>query len=406
MFDSKLSIHHIGGRGGTRSFPYTKNFERDIINVLYDADADCAAQITERNWAIGSELHVLPYALGDTCKLGVLNINYDPFTSSLLEKNSSYDSFYEFSQDHDYILGETTKLIEKRDVKLVSIDHIFKLNSLTFPKPDFLSIDTEGGEYGVLEGASETMKCSILAINAEVTFHPFRIGQKSFGELCALLANHGFYFAAFANTNGNVVMAEMAPYRYPIGLRGAGFHTLSEALFLRKIDVVESMFPESSTRYINLRKLAFISIVFNQIEYGLECLKHSRLIEHENKIDEFLVPNYFKFLQQLEKTVEIHPQIFPQTFSSKYSSEQSKARFNPNFKVGSKLKEKLKKTFQKYQLIYKLMLNAYRVIIRLWEYISTLKFGHSNFEKIFIKYGLLSQACIIKKKRILQSRYI
>jgi FkbM family methyltransferase len=384
-----------------------KNFEKDIINVLYDADADCVAQITYRNQILDSELHVLPYALGDICKSGVLNINYDPFTSSLFEKNNSYDSFYMFNQDHDYIWGETTKTIEKRDVELVSIDHIFKLNGLTFPKPDFLSIDVEGGEYGVIEGASETMKCSILAINAEVSFHPFHTGQKSFSELCVLLSSYGFYFATFANSNGNIYMEEMTPYRYPIGLRGAGFHTLSEALFLRKIDVVEDMFPESSTRYINLRKLAFISIVCNQIEYGLECLKHSRLIEHENKPDESSVPNYFKFLRELEKIVEIQPQIFPQTFSSKYSFEQSKARFNSN---ESKFKGKLKKMLSKIPIIYKLMLNIYIVIIRFKKYLSvlriTFRLGHSKFEKTFIKYGLLSQAHVIRKKRILQSRYI
>lgn len=406
MVDFKLSVHHVGGRAGSRSFPHMKNFEKDIINVLYDADTDCVAQIKERYKILDSELHVLPYALGDVCKSGVLNINYDPYTSSLLEKNLSYDSFYMFNHDHDYIMGETSKTMDKRDVELVSIDHIFKLNSSTFPKPDFLSIDVEGAEYGVIKGASETMKCSILAINAEVSFHPFHEDQKSFSELCAILSDFGFYFASFANSNGNIYMEEMAPYRYPIGLRGAGFHILSEALFLRKIDIVEDMFPESSTRYINLRKLAFISIVYNQIEYGLECLKRSRQIKHENKPEESSI-NYFKFLRELEKFVEIQPQIFPQTFSSKYSFEQSKARFNSN---ESKVKEKLKKMLSKIPIIYKLMLNIYRVIIRFEKYISvrgiTFRLGHSKFEKTFIKYGLVSQAHVIRKKRILQSRYI
>ena len=75
------------------------------------------------------------------------------------------------------------------------------------------------------------------------------------------------------------MMQEMSPYRYPLGLRGGGFHTLSEALFLRKIDVVNNLLSDPIECYINLRKLAFISIVFNQIEYGLECLRHSRIIE-------------------------------------------------------------------------------------------------------------------------------
>lgn len=411
MLNFKLSVHHVGGRGGSRSFPHIKNFEGDIINVLYDADADCVAQITERNQILDSELYVLPYALGASHKSGVLNINYDPFTSSILEKNNSYDSFYYFNDDHDYIMGETTKTIEKRDVQLVSIDDILKLNRSTFPKPDFLSIDVEGGEFGVLEGASDIMQCSILAIYAEVAFHPFRTGQKSFTELCDLLSGYGFYFATFANADGNINMQEMAPYRYPVGLRGAGFHTQSEALFLRKIDVVEDMFSDTSTRYLNLRKLAFIAIVFNQIEYGLECLKRSRLMECGNIPDESSKINYFKFLRDLENIVEIQPQIFPQTFGSKYSFEQSKSRFNSNcYSNESKCKRKIKKMLSKMPIIYKLVSNSYRVLLGLKIYMSvrgiTFILGHSKFEKTFIKYGLLSQARLIKKKRISQLQYV
>ena len=411
MVDLKLSVHHVGGRGGSRSFPHMKNFERDIVNVLYDADANCVAQIRERNQIHDSELYVLPYALAASHKLGVLNINYDPFTSSLLEKNNSYDSFYYFNGDHDYIMGEATKTIEKRDVQLVSIDDIFKLNRSTFPKPDFLSIDVEGGEYGVLKGAKDIIKCSVLAIYAEVTFHPFRTGQKSFSDLCDLLSGYGFHFAAFANSAGNIDMQEMSQYRYPVGLRGAGFHTLSEALFLRKIDVVEDMFPESTKCYINLRKLAFIAIVFNQIEYGLECLKRSRLMEHESKTDESSVPNYLNFLKELENIVKIQPQIFPQTFSSKYSFEQSKSRFNFNFDSNAlTFKQKLKNMLSDMPIIYRLVSKSSRVLLGFKSYMSlqgiTSILGHSKFEKIFIKYDLLSQASLIKKKRILHSKYV
>ena len=206
-------------------------------------------------------------------------------------------------------------------------------------------------------------------------------------------------------------MQEMAPYRYPVGLRGAGFHTLSEALFLRKIDVVEGMYSDTSTRYLNLRKLAFIAIVFNQIEYGLECLKRSRLIEHENKPDELSKTTYFQFLRDLEKIVDIQPQIFPQTFGSKYSFEQSKSRFDSNFISNeSKCKRKIKRMLSKIPIFYKLVSKGYRVLLGFKSYMSVSRIasilGYSKFEKIFIKYDLLSQARLIKKKRILQSQYV
>lgn len=399
----KLSVHHVGGRAGSRSFPHMKYFEKDIINILYDADADCVAQITDRNKRLDSELHVFPYVLGDSCKSEVLNINYDPYTSSLFELDKSFDSFYMFNHDHDYIMGETFKTVEKRDVEMVSIDHLFRSNSLNLPKPDFLSIDVEGGEYGVLEGASKTMKSSVLAIDAEVSFYPMRKGQKNFGQLCDLLLDYGFYFANFANSDGNIYMEEMAPYRYPIGLRGAGFHMLSEALFLRKIDVVENMFPDSLIQYINLRKLAFISIIFNQIEYGLECLKHSRLIHLESKPDESSEANYSKFLRELEKDVEIHPKIFPKTFKSIYTFEESKGRFAIDNK-----KAKFKSIARKIpglRMLYKLVFKIKCYLIKKLKTLILLK-RNSNFEKVFIKYLLFDQARILKQKRITQQLHL
>ena len=42
---------------------------------------------------------------------------------------------------------------------------------------------------------------------------------------------------------------EMSPYRYQIGLRGEGFYTSTDALFLRKIDTVKQMDVDSEKQY-------------------------------------------------------------------------------------------------------------------------------------------------------------
>ena len=51
----KLAIHHVGGRAGSRSFPHLIKFEKDIINVLYDADEDCL----EQNKALNHHLYII-----------------------------------------------------------------------------------------------------------------------------------------------------------------------------------------------------------------------------------------------------------------------------------------------------------------------------------------------------------
>jgi len=396
MVNYKLSIHHVGGRAGSRVFPHMKQFEKDIINVLYDADEDCLEQIKALNHHLESQLHVLPYALSDKCKSSVLNINYDPYTSSLLESNKYFDSFYMFENNYDYMWGETGKTVEKRAIEVVSIDHIYGSGSVSFPKPDFLSIDVEGGEYDILKGSIETMKSNILAVYAEVSFLPFRKDQTKFGELCDFLSAHGYYFVSFSNSGGKIYMEEMSPYRYSVGLRGGGFHTLSEALFLRKIDVVNNLFSDPIERYINLRKLAFISIVYNQIEYGLECLKQSRKMDNKYKIRP--ESNYFQFMNELEFAEKKHSKLFPKTFMSIYTFEKSKGRFNISNKR-SKLKSIVKKIIPGLPMLYKLtlkLMNDFPIKMK------KLLLPYSNFEKVFIKFELYDQAKLIKQKRITQ----
>ena len=72
----KIVIHHVGGRGGTRSFPLLKFFESDIINIIFDADEECIAQI-KNIWSLQpSETIVLPYCLSSQVGKVIFNINY------------------------------------------------------------------------------------------------------------------------------------------------------------------------------------------------------------------------------------------------------------------------------------------------------------------------------------------
>ena len=47
--NKRLSVHHVGGRRGSRAFPVLARFEKDVINVLYDADTDCLAALLRKN---------------------------------------------------------------------------------------------------------------------------------------------------------------------------------------------------------------------------------------------------------------------------------------------------------------------------------------------------------------------
>ena len=415
--NKRLSVHHIGGRSGSRAFPVLRRFEEDIINVLYDADPDCLAQIQERNQNLGSELHVLPYCLGDACKQALFNINYDPYTSSLYDPNPDYNSFYSTQRDHDCIFSEATRVMEKRRVETVSIDHIFQSKNVPMPPPDFLSIDTQGSEYDILLGAKETLESSVVALAIEVEFHPIYRGQRLFGDLVKLLSEQGFDFVRFLH------MGELSPFRAPIGLRGEGFHIWAEALFFRRMDNMDRIGDELR-RYVMLRKLAFIAIIFNQFEYGLKCLCRSKdLVIHHSPVQQE-VPVYLEFLSELEQCVGRMPTIYPDTFTSKYTSfAASKSRFESSATDRTELIDKTGATHRIKQLLRQVPIlflffkmarkgligtrkKTKRLTIIVKSSSKRLLFKrYSEVEALLISYGLKSQAETLRKNRIIQSQF-
>ena len=216
--NKRLSVHHVGGRPGSRAFPVLARFEKDVINILYDADTDCLAQVEERNRKFESELHVLPYCLGDSCRTGSLNINYDPFTSSLRDANPVYESFYQFYHTHDYPFSETVKTIEKRACGTGQLRLLFPIQKFSrFHRPDFLSIDTQGSEYEILQGAKDTLRSSVLALIVEVEFHPLYQGQRLFGDLSTLLSDQGFSFVRLSQLDNYL------PIEHRLGSGAKGF---------------------------------------------------------------------------------------------------------------------------------------------------------------------------------------
>src|ERR1041385_575231 len=141
--NKQISIHHIGGRDGHGSFPVHEKFEGDLALTYYDADADCIAQIEERNQYLKSKVKVLPYCIGAKSGQGTLNINFDPYTSSLLPPNPFYRNFRALTEEFDYVFGEVTRPMEKRELSLVSLDDLLQADRFGSAPPDYLSMDTQ-----------------------------------------------------------------------------------------------------------------------------------------------------------------------------------------------------------------------------------------------------------------------
>src|ERR1700692_3361070 len=58
--NSKITLHHVGGRWGNHPFPRLPAFAGDYVEVLYEADTDAIDAIHQAGKDSSSELIVIP----------------------------------------------------------------------------------------------------------------------------------------------------------------------------------------------------------------------------------------------------------------------------------------------------------------------------------------------------------
>ena len=197
MAEKSLIIHHIGGRAGSRVFPVFPAFEKDIVNILYDADESCLAQVKDSWNRQPSKTIVLPYCLSAQVGVCKFSINYDAYTSSIYKLNRRYENFYyiypnqDLSQRYDYVLKDAFRTIKEIELPTTNLDSVV-LNDKAVPGPDFLSIDTQGSELDILSGSTQLLNTTILAVHAEIELHQLYENQPLFGDICQFLARYNF----------------------------------------------------------------------------------------------------------------------------------------------------------------------------------------------------------------------
>jgi len=282
-----------------------------------------------------------------------------------------------------------------------SLDQLMVQGEGSIPPPDFLSLDTEGTEYEILQGAQQTIRSNVLGLILEVVFHPIRKNQKLFGDVTKLLADQGFHFVKFHSLHSHQMAS---PFRSPVGLRGEGFQLFADALYLRRLDTISSNGLEA---YIMLQKLAFIAIIFNQLEYGLECLKQAQTLDVPDSDRENLSElTYYKFLKKLEQQAQNMPKVFPKTYASQYSFEAIQSSFQVPVFTRPGTRERLRSVPMLFPFLRRLrqvVLGITRLPVRVGK---SLFVKYSGVETTLIDYGLQKEAELIRKKRLHQSRFL
>jgi len=313
---SFISIHHIGSRGGSRSFPINVNFESEILNVLYDADVKCLEQVEQRNQTLKSKLVIYPYCISKEKKSVDFYITYDPNLSSFYKpKSLDYDYYYSSHAGYDYYFNQASKIEKVVNMDTTTLDDLMSNNG-DFVMPDFLSLDTQGSELDILEGSPNCVN-NTLAILLETAFIEFYESQPCFDEVFKFMREKGFEFIKFTN------IVKQNRYNFPIGLRSEGCITDADALFIRS---PESLSETSRCDSLSYYKLAFIYVSFNMLEPALRCME---IIEKNGgRVND---TKYCKFINEVFESSKDY-NIYPQKFSDVYSVRKSHMRYSVEYR--------------------------------------------------------------------------
>lgn len=310
MLNAKLAVHHIGARGPTQAFPENPAFDASVVNVLYEADPDCIAELEQLNSSRAAKVIILNECVSGTGGPRTFCDAHHGYGSSLLESNADLKDLYIPAHwiDYDYTVYEAISAKSRREVATHTLDQIATGRS-DVPLPDFLSLDTQGTELEILQGSPAALDAAVCIVT-EVEFVPLYQDQPLFGDICTFLTSRGFVFAKFFQLlNGSL-------YRAPLGLRGNGVPVTTDALFLKDPRSIAASSRTTEGKAISLVKLAFFSLSQGYVEHALWALNEA---EHYAWRELGLAEPWFKFMLRFFELSEKFPKLMPETFFERHA---------------------------------------------------------------------------------------
>jgi hypothetical protein len=254
------------------------------------------------------------------------NIYSNRYLSSLYKYFASNKEGYYFDEqfgwDNDPL---SSSLVEKVTLQTITLDEVMERERGEILPPDFLSLNTQGSELEIIKGGEKTITENVLAIKMEVSFISIYENQPSFSDIELYLKHKNFELASLEVMTPNYISN-----RTPIGLRGKGFIKQGDALFVRKINSMES-FPNKN---LSLLKQAFIAFYFSYFDRTYEILSSlpdeivSEFINHDDVNDNL----YLRFLEGVMASIpKNYGPIFPVNYSDIINPDEGKMRWNKSW---------------------------------------------------------------------------
>ena len=239
--------------------------------IVYDADEDALA--------VSNRPKTGQFLLVNKCIAGKnshvpFHLTADAAASSMFSPAlTAADYTLMLSDGSARVWGKHSAVTKVTDVEACTLDSL--LDYSTVPPVDFLSMDVQGAELAILEGASDEFdKGQIIGVLCETEFARLYTGQPLFCDIQSFLVRYDFrlcdiYSKQYMNSG-----------LFPHEAQGQGFLTVGESLFLRDIDLrdqgaFEKIHPESAV--VNLAqvlKLAAVAVAFDQVDYAVSLCRN------------------------------------------------------------------------------------------------------------------------------------
>ncbi|MBM86657.1 MAG: hypothetical protein CMM47_11630 [Rhodospirillaceae bacterium] len=265
--DFRIVHHHVGARGNVL-LPLERQslLRRDFVFFYYDADESALDdQLNVRIKA--SEQTLLPYCIGAKRENRLFRIATDPYASSLYPLNEDFAEYSKPSYMGQAALGNSHFTEQELEIQVRSLDEICATET---PPPDYLSIDAEGAELDILQGAEGVLRSRVVWIRSEMWTHEIYKGSRTLAKSLGYLQSNGFELFSL-EPYGEYEAADVV-----LGMHGGGQVLGAEISFHQRIqDLVKEANTNHDGALLKLYKLATLATMEGGMELCYRALSEA-----------------------------------------------------------------------------------------------------------------------------------